>query len=220
MQFVIYLFICSFGQIFPPPSVANSSGICTCRAGCLLHFGKDFAVSRLSSSLQCAWVAGSQYYLTVSGWNALLPWITYYWRGVFSEVWKIFRHLILWLLLQCTWTANPLLFSWKISKIYFWHLYFLQMVNTIAVTGLTSALSQLTALPLLSAGGGWARTWIGQDTWLESCSWRAKSSAKVTNSPAISCISSAFQHLSLSSSWAKFSHMQIPQKAQKLEGFN
>lgn len=94
------------------------------------------------------------------------------------------------------------LFLEKSLKCYFWHLYFLQMVNTIAVIGVNSALSQLTALPLLTGGGGWAGTRTGQDTRLESCSWRAESSAKVTDSPAINCISSALQRLSLSSSWA------------------
>lgn len=54
---------------------------------------------------------------------------------------------------------------------------------------------------------------VGRGGGLESSTWRAKSSAKVTDSPAISGISST-------AAGPKFSYMQILQKAQEMEGFN
>lgn len=95
---------------------------------------------------------------------------------------------------------TPCLFLESHLKCYCWHLYFLRTINVIAVTGLASALSQLNAPPILPGG-------------LESSTWRAKSSAKVTDSPAINRISST-------AAGPKFSYMQILQKAPELEGFN
>lgn len=69
-------------------------------------------------------------------------------EACFSEAWKVFPHLLLWLLLQCTSTANPFLVPQKTSQMLLLALLLLQRVNVIAVIGLGSALSQLTAPPL------------------------------------------------------------------------
>lgn len=197
----IYLFI--WPDFFP--SVADSPGVCTHGAGRLLHLGKDFAVSKLRISSHSAWITGFQWVFYNVRLKCFSPLDCLLLERCVSGRLGRFFHIFC---CGCYYSAlqqqTPCLFLKRHLKCYFWHLYFLQRVTVIAVTGLASALSQLTAPPLFAAERGGA---------LERSTWIARSSAKVTDSPAINSISST-------AAGPKFSYMQILQKAQELEGFN
>ena len=203
MQFVIYLFICSFGQIFSPQLLIHLVSVPMEQAGFCIS-GRNLLDPNWASA-RSAWITGSQlvfYSIRLKCFSPLDCLLLE--RRVSARIGRFFHIFYCGCYYSALQQQTPCSFLERCLKCYFWHLYFLQRVNAIAVIGLASALSQLTAPPLLAGGGGD----VTRELYLESQEQR-QGDRQPSNKPY-------FFH----SSWAKVQLHANTKKAEELEGFN